>query len=59
MEELTGIVALFFRDDMFYPVQFHGKKPPELEAADHAVPNPGTRRVETVDGVVLWQETKQ
>lgn len=54
-----GITAIFFRDEGFYPVQFAGIKPPEREAAEHAVLNPGTRRIEDADGNVLWWETAQ
>ena len=56
---MAGITALFFRDGCFYPVQFSGNKPPEREAAEHAVLNPGTIRIEDTEGNVLWQETKQ
>jgi len=56
---LTGIIAIFFRDEGFYPIQFHGIKPAKQEAADHAELNPGTRRIETTDGEVLWRETEQ
>lgn len=55
---MNGITAIFFRDDCFYPIQFHGTKPAHEEAADHALLNPGTRRIETADGQVLWQETE-
>lgn len=53
--------ALFFRqgDDgetYFYPIEFHGKKPAAEEAADHAALNPGTLRIEDIDGNVLWPE---
>lgn len=51
-----GIVAIFFRDGGFYPVQFMGMKPPAEEAADHAALNPGTLRVEDAAGNVLWPE---
>jgi hypothetical protein len=50
-----GIIAVFFRDEGFYPVQFSGLKPARDEARDHAELNPGTRRIETTGGEVLWQ----
>ena len=60
MKQPSGIVALFFREGMFYPVQFMGEKPPAKEAADHAALNPGTLRIEDMNGNVLWPEgTKQ
>ena len=56
---MDGIIAIFWRDEGFYPVQFSGLKPAAEEAADHARLNPGTRRVETTDGEILWSETVQ
>lgn len=58
MTQVNGIIAIFFRDEGFYPVRFSGTKNPIEEAADHAALNPGTRRVEDTDGNILWQETK-
>mgnify|MGYP001122677565 CR=1 FL=1 len=54
MTALSGIIAIFFREDCFYPVQFHGQKDPCEEAADHAALNPGTLRIEDTKGNVLW-----
>jgi hypothetical protein len=53
------ITAIFFRENMFYPIEFSGTKDPIEEAADHAKCNPGTLRIETVDGEVLWSVTVQ
>lgn len=53
-------VAIFFREEGFYPVIFMGHKPPREEAAEQASLNPGTLRVEDLDGNILWQpETAQ
>ena len=43
---------------MFYPIQLSGMKPTEEEVVDHAKCNPGTLRIESVAGEVLWSETK-
>lgn len=51
-----GEIAIFVREEGFYPIQFMGNKPPEIEAADHAALNPGTLRIELLDGTVLWPE---
>lgn len=56
----TGETVIFFREGMFYPVTLSGAKPSAIEAADHAALNPGTLRIETMGGEVLWPEgTKQ
>lgn len=52
---MIGIVAIFFREEGFYPIRFSGAKPPREEAADHAALNPGTLRIEDRDGNILWQ----
>jgi len=60
MTHITGEVVIFFRETGFYPIQLSGLKPSAEEAADHAACNPGTLRVETLEGKVLWPEgTKQ
>lgn len=51
-----GIVAIFFREGGFYPIQFWGAKPAAVEAAEHAEMNPGTLRIEDTQGNVLWPE---
>lgn len=57
---MIGILAIFFREEGFYPVRFHGAKLPREEAAEHAALNPSTLRIEDVDGNILWQpETVQ
>ena len=55
-------VVLFFREGHFYPVQFEkpkkcGKSLKE-QAKTHAELNPGTERIETMDGKVLWRKTQ-
>lgn len=51
--------AIFFRGDHFYPVEFLAPaecgRSMEQQAADHAELNPGTTRVEDIDGNVLWR----
>jgi hypothetical protein len=54
MSKFDKITALFFREEGFYPVVFSGTKDPIEEVADHAKLNPGTLRIETVGGEVLW-----
>ncbi len=51
-----GETVIFFRDDMFYPVTLSGKVPTAKEYADHAALNPGTLRIESLTGDVLWPE---
>jgi hypothetical protein len=51
-----GDTVIFFREGMFYPVELSGTKPPAIEAADHAALNPGTIRIEDMQGHVLWPE---
>jgi hypothetical protein len=48
--------VIFFREEGFYPVEFCGVKSAPEEAADHAALNPGTLRVEDLDGTVLWSK---
>lgn len=58
--QATGETVIFFRENMFYPIQLSGLKPSAEEAADHAACNPGTLRIESLAGEVLWPEgTKQ
>ncbi len=52
----TGETVIFFREDGFYPIQLSGLKPSGIEAAEHAELNPGTLRVEDLQGAVLWPE---
>lgn len=47
--------VLFFREGHFYPIQLSGTKDAAEEAADHASLNPGTVRIERINGEVLWQ----
>lgn len=58
--QATGETVIFFRENMFYPIQLSGLKPSAEEAADHAACNPGTLRIESLTGELLWPEgTKQ
>jgi len=52
--EPTGELVLFFRAEGFYPVQLSGMKPTDDEVPDHVALNPGTVRVENLQGEVLW-----
>ncbi len=46
--------VIFFREGHFYPIDLpDGQDGPE-HIADHAELNPGTLRVEGLDGEVLW-----
>lgn len=51
--------VIFFRDDMFYPIELMEPadcgKSLEQQAADNAELNPGTTRVEDVEGNILWR----
>lgn len=46
---------IFFRADGWYPIQGLIGKPLSEQAEDNAVLNPGTLRVEDIDGNVLWR----
>lgn len=48
-------ILIFFREDMFYPIEAMPGIPLCQQAEDNAVLNPGTTRVEDVDGNILWQ----
>lgn len=48
-------VLIFFRGDMFYPIDALPGIDLKQQAKDHAECNPGTLRVEDVFGNVLWQ----
>ncbi len=51
-------IAIFFRPGGFYPVKMMDPatcgKSLETQAADHAGLNPGTTRVEDIEGNILW-----
>lgn len=49
-----GEEVIFFRQDMFYPVTLSGTKPTDDEVADHVALNPGTTRVEDLNGRVIY-----
>lgn len=46
-------VYIFVRDRFFYPVELKD----DYEAARHAILNPGTTRVEDINGRVVWPKT--
>lgn len=52
-------MAIFVRAEGFYPIQFMAPatcgKTMEQQAADHAELNPGTLRIEDVNGNVIWR----
>lgn len=52
--EPSGEVVLFFREGGFYPVQLSGMKATAEEVPDHVAINPGTVRVESLSGEVIW-----
>lgn len=58
MNKAHPVIVIFFREELFYPVEFMAPaacgKSLRRQAAEHATLNPGTTRVEAVDGVVLW-----
>lgn len=51
-------VVIFHRDDHFYPIEL--LRPDECgkslqdQACDHVKLNPGTTKVETIGGSILW-----
>jgi len=51
-----GETVIFFREDTFYPITLSGLKDARIEAAEHAELNPGTLRIERIDGEVIWPE---
>lgn len=48
-------IYIFHRDEHFYPVEDESDE----KVLKHVPLNPGTRRVETIDGRIILQETKQ
>lgn len=52
-------IAIFFREGIFYPLELLDPrkcgKTLEQQAADNAACNPGTLRVEDINGKVLWR----
>lgn len=52
---MASDVLIFVRADGWYPVPALPDKPLAEQAADHAGLNPGTLRVEDIDGNVLWR----
>jgi hypothetical protein len=55
----SGEVVLFFRGNHFYPIQFMGIKPAEIEVQDHVALNPEIIRVERINGEVLWERAER
>lgn len=56
---MTDFTVIFFRKEGFYPITLDdpkscGKTLRE-QATEHAERNPGTKRVETMDGEILWR----
>jgi hypothetical protein len=47
-------MVIFFRKEGFYPVHLS----PECKIEDHVKLNPGTTRVEDINGNVLWPTRK-
>lgn len=47
-------IYLFFREGGFYPVECRN----DDDARNQAERNPGTVRVENVDGKIIWQPAK-
>ena len=58
--EMVGRTVVFFRKDTFYPILLLSPrecgKSLEEQAEEHAEINPGTERVETLQGKVLWRK---
>ncbi len=48
------MVYIFFRGDMFYPLELLD----DADAIANAKCNPGTTRVERVDGTIVWSEER-
>lgn len=48
-------VLIFVRAEGFYPIQGVRGVPLRRQAAEHAVLNPGTLRIEDARGNVLWR----
>lgn len=48
-------VLIFIRAEGFYPIEALPDRDLAQQAVDHAELNPGTLRVEDVDGNVLWR----
>ena len=55
MEKKNMAVMVFFREEGFYPVDAMPGAPLEKQAEDPALLNPGTLKVEDLEGNVLWR----
>lgn len=53
--DLNALLMIFFREGHFYPIVGIPDMPLEKQARDHAEINPGTLRVEDMNGNVLWR----
>ena len=47
-------VYLFFREQGFYPIELES----DARAVENALCNPGTIKVENVDGKVVWSQVQ-
>lgn len=47
--------VIFFREDMFYPIAGRAGE----DWAEHARLNPGTIRIEDLEGNIIWPEGNQ
>lgn len=52
MRAQAGNIYIFFRDKMFYPLTLKDDE----DARRNAEFNPGTTRVEDIDGNVIWRQ---
>lgn len=48
-------VYIFFRDGFFYPVEEESDE----KVLKHVPLNPGTKKIETLDGRVIYEEPKK
>lgn len=48
------MIYIFYREGMFYPVE----EADESRIPEHVKLNPGTRRVEDIDGRIVWEGAK-
>lgn len=45
-------VYIFFREDMFYPIELYDDK----DAVENAIHNVGTTKVEDIQGNIIWEQ---
>lgn len=53
-KETPKTIYIFFREDVFYPIELENDK----EAIEGAELNKGTLRVEDLNGRIVWQLNK-